>query len=285
MDPPARLRHAEVDDLHVAVEGDDDVGGRDVAMDDFEHPAAPVAELVSRVQAFTDVRHDARHHRQPLLRPLEPAPLNVRQDCAHGLAHEVFHRHVVGAVHLAEVEDLADVGVVDAGGDLGLVEEHVDVGLPPGQVRVHPLDGHWLLEAGSPRGPRQKDRRHTAGGDLVLQPIAPEFPLSLFDGCRRHVRFEIEPAGRDRVGGVFLGQHLGANDRRPSAAIATNADRSEADHRAGRLGVVGNAAAGRGHGDDRRRDPGQNHAADDPHPHRHAAATFFRGGAQIDGHR
>jgi hypothetical protein len=45
------------------------------------------------------------------------------------LTGEVFHRDVVGARVLTEVEDLHDVGVRELNNDARLVEEHLDEGL------------------------------------------------------------------------------------------------------------------------------------------------------------
>ena len=76
-----------------------------------------------------------------------PSSLARRHNAAEILAADVLHGEVVGVTVLAEVVDVDDVRVIEAGGELGLVEEHGDeVGLL-GQVRQDALERHALLEA------------------------------------------------------------------------------------------------------------------------------------------
>jgi len=71
-----------------------------------------------------------------------------------------------------QVVDVGDVGVVEGGGDLRLVQEHVDQLLLGLHVREDLLEHHQLLEAGVAALERQVDRGHASGGeaahDLVL---------------------------------------------------------------------------------------------------------------------
>ena len=57
---PVGLRDAEVEDARDAVDADEDVLRRDVAVDDAERLAALVRRLVRRVEAVERAAHDAR---------------------------------------------------------------------------------------------------------------------------------------------------------------------------------------------------------------------------------
>ena len=59
-EPVGDLGDAEVDDLRVAVVGDEEVVRRDVAVDEAEELAVLAAQLVRRVQALGRVGADAR---------------------------------------------------------------------------------------------------------------------------------------------------------------------------------------------------------------------------------
>src|SRR5439155_294416 len=63
------------------------------------------------------------------------------------LALDPLHHDEEDALLLAEVEDLADVRVVDLGGELGLGEEHLLELVVVRERREHRLDGDQLLEA------------------------------------------------------------------------------------------------------------------------------------------
>ena len=66
------------------------------------------------------------------------------------LSDQVLHRDEVLAVGFAEIEDTADVGVGDPRSDARLIEEHLDVVLLVGEMRMDPLERDELLETGCP---------------------------------------------------------------------------------------------------------------------------------------
>ena len=59
------MRDAEVGDARGPVDADEDVLGRDVAVDDVERLAVVVAELVRRVEARERIETDAECGRRP----------------------------------------------------------------------------------------------------------------------------------------------------------------------------------------------------------------------------
>ena len=140
-------------------------------MDEAEELAVLAAELVGRVQA---VRRVGAHAGGELHGHALASLLHAAHDLAERLAVEVLHGDPVGVVVLAEIEDLGDVRVVDAGRDPRLIEEHVDELIVLDEVRVDALDGDPLLEAAGPIHARQVDARHAADADLVDDAIAPE---------------------------------------------------------------------------------------------------------------
>ena len=165
------LRDAEVDDLGVAVVRHEEVVRRDVAVDEAEELSVLSAELVGRVEA---VRRVCAHAGRELHGDALASLLHAAHDLAEGLAVEVLHGDPVGVVVLAEIEDLRDVRVVDARGDAGLVEEHVDELIVLDEVRVDALDRDPLLKAAGPVHAGQVHARHAAYADLVDDAVATE---------------------------------------------------------------------------------------------------------------
>ena len=105
---PGQLGQAEVEDLHDARLGDQQVSGFDVPMDDFRR--------VSFSESLTDLGCDV-HSVTQIQRPtgdplLERLPLVV--------GHDEIQLPVV---RLVDLEDGADVGVVQCGGGLGFLEK------------------------------------------------------------------------------------------------------------------------------------------------------------------
>jgi hypothetical protein len=118
-------RQAEVGDLGLALARQQDVFGFDVAVDD--------AEFAGPLQRGGDLAHDAQGDRQ-FGRPL------AGEEVAEVTPLDVFHRHVVDAVVFADGVDLDDVGVVDAGGRLGLAAEPLQGAGVGGQLRLEQFD-------------------------------------------------------------------------------------------------------------------------------------------------
>ena len=166
------LGDAEVDELHRALVGHEDVLGADIPVHDVERLAGAVLLVVGVVQGVADPEHDVKRHAHgddPLLLA-EPA---VEE--AQVLALNVLHGDEVLVVALAELEDLPDIGVIQIGGDLGLVDEHGDEVFVVRHVRQDPLDGEELLKALSAGGPPEEDLGHAASADTLYKFITSEF--------------------------------------------------------------------------------------------------------------
>jgi serine/threonine protein kinase len=164
----AEPRQAEVQDLHVAVGGDEDVLRLQVAMDD--------APGMSGVQPFGDL--DA------YLDGLPPGEPPCRDAPAQRLSLEQLHHRERDAVGHAEVVDREDVGMREGGDDLGLaLEARQRLGVV-GEVLREDLDGDVPFETGMPGA---VDLSHPTGTHLGQDLV----------GTEPH-------AGADRHGGVAL---------------------------------------------------------------------------------
>ena len=162
---------AEVEDLHRAVVGDEDVVRRDVAVDDVERPPVEADLLVRVVEA----RGDAHDHVERVLHRHAPARRAERlAHAAHVLAVEVLHGDEGATVGLAHVVHLRQVGVIQRRRDPRLVEEHPhEVGVG-GELREDALDDADLLHAGDAGGASHPDLGHAADGDLLEELIFAE---------------------------------------------------------------------------------------------------------------
>jgi len=165
-----RHRHAEVEELHGSVEPEHHVVRRDIAVDDGELLAGEVARPVRVMQRLRDLAHDVAHGAERQHGVVRAERLD---DVAEILAAHVLHREVERAADLADVEHLHDVGVHEAAGDFGLVQEHVDRLMPAlEQLALDPLERDGLLEPAEPDLLREEHLGHAACGqpanDLVL---------------------------------------------------------------------------------------------------------------------
>ena len=184
----------EVEDLHGAGEGDHDVVGADVAVDDADRRAVVVALVVGVGEAGRGLMGDVGgdHRRDPL------AAAGDRVEEAHQVdALDQLHRQVEVAVDLAEVEDLDDVGVVEAEGDLRLVDEHPRVLGLIGAVAADLLDHEALGEALTDGDRRRVDLGHAPLTDLSVEGVAAEL---LGEGTHRAGRKVDGSPGRGKIG-------------------------------------------------------------------------------------
>ena len=159
----------------VALVADEDVLRGDVAMDDAER--FPVAfELVGRVQTGAGVREDPHDdpHRDRLARALHHVAEDVERPPG-----DVLHHQVEDVVDLAELEDADDVRVVDARGELGLVEEHLLERRIGPQLDADRLDGDARLEPARARSaararPRRSRRARARARARTARGVAPD---------------------------------------------------------------------------------------------------------------
>jgi hypothetical protein len=164
-----RLRDAEVEQLHGAVEADHDVRWRDVAVDDAERHAVAVASLVRVIEAGRRARDDGERELERDPRPLTAA---LREQRAQVLPVHVLHREVVDAGVLANLEHLRDVLVIERSREPRLVEEHLHRDLVARALGRDQLEDDVSLEATDARSTGDVNPRHAARRerreDLVL---------------------------------------------------------------------------------------------------------------------
>ena len=164
-----RVRNPEVAQLHVPAPGDEDVGRRDVAMDEVHGLALGVVGVVGVVEGVENFRRhehaDGDGQAHVLLRRRAQQAQAVE-------TLDVFERDEILAVLLAEVRDLHDLGVDELGGQLGLVDEHRHEGLVGRQVGQDALDDQQLLEAVGRENLRLEDLRHSSRRQALHQGVA-----------------------------------------------------------------------------------------------------------------
>src|SRR5262249_6678112 len=121
------LGDAEVDELDLALVADEHVLRRDVAMNEVQLLAVDVALVVRVVEALARLHDDdARLRDGHRLRAVARGGrllLAAVEDAAQIFTVNELEGDEVGVLDFAEIEDLADVGVVELDGDLGFVDE------------------------------------------------------------------------------------------------------------------------------------------------------------------
>jgi hypothetical protein len=147
------------------------VGGIDVAMHDVKRMFVAVAQRVCVVQGLRRLPADERRQRRP-----HPPP-GIGQRAQHDA--EVFPLHVLHgqerrAIDVTEVVDLDDVGVVQQGGDLGLVAKLVQELGRAGERSPNALDDHHPPEPLGPDRDGAEHVRHTTGPQALEQGVATE---------------------------------------------------------------------------------------------------------------
>ena len=170
---------AEVHHLHLAGEGDHDVVGAQVTVDDAQRAAVLVLQVVGVGQATQGGGHRVdrqrdRHH--PAL-GLEGPP-----DPGQVAAVDVLHGDEPVAVGAVQLVDLDDVGVVEADRDAGLVDEHGHQPRAARQGRADALDHQPLLEALDPEGPRQEHVGHATLSDALQDLVSADLCGQLHRG-------------------------------------------------------------------------------------------------------
>ena len=167
---PARLRDAEVEHARDAVDADEDVLRRDVAVDDAERLAVLVSSPRARRAGRGARRHDrARRSCSGMRAPARRAARSRRESDS---PCDVLHDEEELALGRDDVERRHDVRVADARGEPRLVEEHRDELGILRELRVQPLDRDGAREAArragarggpSPCRPRRSRRRARSG--------------------------------------------------------------------------------------------------------------------------
>ena len=150
---------AEVGQLDGAVEAEQDVVGRDVAVDDGGGPAVEADAIVGGAEAAQGADRDAGGDGPGDVADCVAVDLDQGPEVD---ALDPFHDQVVGAALAAEVVDLDDVGVGELAADARLLDEHVDVVLERTELGLDVLDGDGALEPGGAAHDGLVDRGHPA---------------------------------------------------------------------------------------------------------------------------
>ena len=154
---------AEVADFDRAVPTDEYVVGADISVNDAHQLTLVISGSMSRRETQS---HAAGHvGRSEGRKTLASAPGRAQQ-LSQVAAVDVINRHEVGAVDLAEVQELHDVFVLQADGDARLVDEHRDELSVDGIIRKNAFDDADFGDA-SRASARQKDLRHAADREQV----------------------------------------------------------------------------------------------------------------------
>ncbi len=163
-----RLGDAEVAQLDLAGVRADDVGRRDVAVDDAQRPPPVIHGGVRGVQGGGDL---GGHVGGVLTRHRPLALAAALEDRPQILAVHVLHGDEVLAVGAGELVDAGDVGVAQEAGDLGLVDQHLDEVVVLGQVSQDPFDRHQVGVATGIEGLGAVDLGHTPESNAVHQVV------------------------------------------------------------------------------------------------------------------
>ncbi len=160
-------RDAEVDELDRAVEADQEVAGRDVAVDEVEPGVRParVLQIGERARRAVGDRDRDRERHQPVAR------LGGGEQAAHVVTVDELHHVVASVVIDADVEHRRDVGVVKRRGEPRLLDEHVDEATLVRDRRQQPLDRDALVDRAVAR-PREVDVGHAAGAEVTDDLVA-----------------------------------------------------------------------------------------------------------------
>jgi hypothetical protein len=157
--------HAEVHDLGHAIEGDQQVLRRHVAVNQAYQLASLVPQFVSCVQPGTGVHGDAGGDGGGHA----PGTLGGLHQQIEGHTLDPLHDQVEDAVLLAEVERLDGVRVTDLRRELRFVQKHLLELSFFTQLGQHRLDGDDLLKLPRAAEPRRPDLRHAARRDRYEQ--------------------------------------------------------------------------------------------------------------------
>ena len=133
-------------------------------MDDVQRLALLVARLVRCVQPLQHAGDDGADHGQRDRRARRP---HVLEDAGERLAMDVLHHQEQLVLVADDVDRRHDVGVADARGEAGLVDQHGDELRIARQVRVQPLDGDDTGEAALASQPPEPDGGHAARRELT----------------------------------------------------------------------------------------------------------------------
>ena len=156
-------RDAEIGNLHGALEREEDVLRGHVAVDDLERPAPLVLPLVRVVEPLRGLRDDPRRH--PRIEA-PPPRLRAREEPAEVRPFDVLHCEELPLVSaVVELVDLHHVRVVEAGGELRLLDEHRPESERRPVRRQDSLHHEHLVGALCAALLREEDLRHASSAE------------------------------------------------------------------------------------------------------------------------
>ena len=173
-DPPLGLHDAEVEQLHLAARRDQDVAGRDVAVDDAHRAGPPSPSLVcayssARSVSAGRVQHQRRRQRRAAAARCARAARRPRSrprmySCARKYSSPTLPKSNTGMMlECTSVEP-----------EVRLVDELRDDGRLARQLGAQPLDHERAAEPLGAEGHRREHLGHPAFAEQVEQPVAPE---------------------------------------------------------------------------------------------------------------
>ena len=166
---PGGLGHAEIHQLHLPLVGDQDVLRAHVAVDD---PQVAVA-LVQPGMGEAESGRRAQGDKGGVRKGEGPAELlGPFQDHSEVLPVDVFHDQEIAVFIFQEIDGLGDVRMGQAGGQLGLVDQHVDKVPIGGEVGMDHFHRHGFFEPARTQGLAPVDLSHPAGGDHLDENVA-----------------------------------------------------------------------------------------------------------------
>ena len=165
------LGDAEVEQLDRALVRQHHVRRRDVAVDHAQRLAVVAGQVVCVRERAAHLAADVGHQLGP--RGADPGP-----ERTHGLgevaAFDVLHRDEVLLVDRAQLEHLHDVRVVEAGRQLGLLDEHARELRVVGKMRQDALDHEHPFEPRRTLYPSLEDVGHPAAANALEQRVFAE---------------------------------------------------------------------------------------------------------------
>jgi hypothetical protein len=181
-------------------------------MDEPDRLVCIVAGFVGRVQPFAGADENAGGDRVGQAASLG----QLAKKRTQWLAVDPLHHLVEQAAFFAKVEDLHDVGMADARGQGGLVQEHLLESSVVGQRREDGLDGHDPLEASGAFEPGSPDGGHASLSHRHQKLVTAQKSayMKLVEGlhpCRSAAAWCHIPAGSDTQNHLYPSRRPYAN--------------------------------------------------------------------------
>ena len=174
-----RLGNSEVDDFHLSVVRDHDVLRRDVPVNDVERFAGH--RIALRVGVFEALEHFDSDEQGLGNAESKLFLMAFFEDGPKILSIDVFHRDKIVVADLAQIGDLANVGMRETDRNFRLVDEHLDELVVFGKVGQNTFDDEQPFEPADAESFGLEYFGHSADGDSVEEKV-----LSVNGGFKAH---------------------------------------------------------------------------------------------------